>query len=40
MFGLGLCPFGGLVCDLLLRGGRGLSLGYTLPEEYLGHHLE
>ena len=25
MWGLGLCPFSGLVCDLLLRSRRGLS---------------
>ena len=28
--GQGLCPFSGLVCDLLLRSRRGLGL----PEEY------
>jgi len=38
-YGLGLCPFIGLVCDLLLRGGRGLSPECTLPEECLGHDL-
>ena len=32
--------FGWLVCDLLLRGGRGLSPECALPEEYLGHNLD
>ena len=40
MCGLGLCPFRRLVCDLLLRGGRGLSPDCALPEEYLGHNLD
>jgi len=37
MLGLGLCPgpFSGLVCDLILRGGRGLSPKCALLEEYL-----
>ena len=39
MCGLGLCPFSGLVCNLPLRGGLGLSPECTLPEEYLGHNL-
>jgi len=30
---LGLCPFSGLVGDLLLRGGRGLSTIRVFPEE-------
>ena len=37
--GLGFCPFSGLVCDLLLTCGRGLSPSWTLPEESLGHNL-
>ena len=37
---LGLCPFSGLVCNLLLWGGRGLSPECALPEEYLGHNLD
>jgi len=40
MCGLGLCPFSGLVCDLLLRGGRGRSPECAWPEEYLGHNLD
>jgi len=40
MSGLGLCPLGGLVCDLLLRGCRGLLPECALPEEYLGHNLD
>jgi hypothetical protein len=36
MFGLGLCPFIELVCDLQLgRGGRGLSPECALPEGHL-----
>ena len=35
----GLCPFSGLVCDLLLRVGRGLLPNFSLPEEYVGHNL-
>jgi len=35
MCGPGLCLFSGLVCDLLLRGGRELSPECALPEEYL-----
>jgi len=38
--GLGLCPLSGLVCDLLLRGGWGLSPECALPEEYLRHNLD
>jgi len=40
MYYIGLCPFGWLVCDLLLRGGRGLSPECALPEEYLVHNLD
>jgi len=28
-----------LVCDLLLRVGRGLLPNFALPEEYLSHNL-
>jgi len=38
--GLGLCPFSGLVYDLLLRDGGGVSPECALPEEYLGHNLD
>jgi len=38
--GLGVCPFSGLVCDLLLRCGRELSHECALPEESLGHNLD
>jgi len=31
--------FHGLVCNLLLRGGRGLLPECELSEEYLGHNL-
>ena len=40
MCDLGLCPFSGLVCDLLLRGVRGLSPKCALPEEYLDHNCQ
>jgi len=41
MCGLCLCQFSGLVCDLLLSGGQGLSpdCAFKRPEEYLGHNL-
>ena len=32
---LGLCPFSGLVCDLLLRRVQGYSPESASPEEYL-----
>ena len=37
--GLDLCSFSGFVCNLLLRGGRGLSPDCALPEEHLSHNL-
>jgi len=51
MCGLGLSPFSGLVCDLLLRvcqcqcdlllrDARGVSPECTLPQEYLRHNLD
>jgi len=40
MCGIGLCPFSGLVYDLLLRGRRGLSPDCVLPQEYLIHNLD
>jgi len=40
MYGLSLCPFSGLVCNLLLKDGRGLLPECALPERYLGHNLE
>jgi len=40
MCGLGLCPFSGWVCDLLLRGGQGLSPECASPEEYLSHNFD
>ena len=35
MCGLGFCPFIGLVCGLLPRGGWGLSPECALPEEHV-----
>ena len=40
IFVLSFRPFSGLVCDLLLRGGRGLSPEDALLEEYLGHNFD
>jgi len=40
MCGLILCPFSGSVCDLLSRGGRGLSPVRALPRESPSHNLD
>jgi len=40
MCDLGLCPFSGLVCDLLLRGGRGLSLNEHWQEGISFHNCD
>jgi len=39
MCGLDLCSFSGLVCNLPLRGGRGLSPDCALPKEHFSHNL-